>query len=151
MRLAHGTRKNSRVAELKRLSVETESLAGPRAFQNLHRLERSAEPLVARHPKAFELLGAVTKPDPEAEPAMRKHIDECGILGELQRMVKRREQNIRPNGDTRSARSYRRRRRHQRGQVAVVGKMMLGEPDRVEAERLRRRHLCKRRVIELAE
>src|SRR5712671_2185585 len=99
MRLAHRTRKNSRVTELKILSVETETLAGPRAFQDLHRLERSAEPLVARHPKAFELLGAVTKPDPEAEPAMRKHIDECGILGELQRMVKRRQQNIGADGN----------------------------------------------------
>src|SRR5713226_2893433 len=106
MRLAYGTRKNSRVAELKILSVETESLAGPRAFQNLHRLERSAEPLRTRHPEAFELLGPVTKPNSESKPAMRKHIDECGILGELQRMVKRREQNISPDSDTRRARSY---------------------------------------------
>src|SRR4029077_6206185 len=150
MRLAHRPRKNSRVAELEILSVEAEALAGPRAFQDLHRLERPAEPLFARHPEALELLGAVAKPDSEPQPAMRKHIDEGGIFGELQRMVKRREQNVGADSDARRARRYRCRRRHHRGQVAIVGEMMLSQPDRIEAERLRRGHLCKRRIVEIA-
>src|SRR5258707_15805443 len=94
MRLAYRTRKNSRVAELEILSVEAESLAGPCAFHDLNGLERSPEALRARHPEAFELLGAIAKPDPEADPPMRKHVDDCGVLGKLQRMVTRRHQNI---------------------------------------------------------
>ena len=39
-----------------------------------------------------------------------------------------------PIVDSRGARRDRRRRRHQRRQISVVGKMMLGQPDRIEPE-----------------
>ena len=150
MRLAYRPRQHAHVAELEVLSLETESLSGPRLLENLDRLQRTAESLRARHAEALELLGAVAEPNPEPKPAARDYVDEGCVLGQLQRMPKRREQDVGADADSRRARGDSGSGGHQRGQIAVVGEVMFGEPNGIEAELLGRLNLRQRFVIELS-
>src|SRR5271165_2661732 len=150
MRLAHGTRQHAHVSELEVLAVEAESLAGPRLLENLDRLQRTAESLRARHAEALELLGAVAEPKPEAKPPARDYVDEGRVLSQLQRMPKRREQDVGADGDAGGARGDSSRGGHQGGQIAVVGEMMFGEPNRIEAEPLGGLNLRERLVIKFS-
>src|ERR1700684_1015974 len=136
MRPTHRLGQHAHVSELEILAVETESLGGPRQLENLDGLERAAESLCARHAEAFELLSAVTKSNPQPEPAARDDIDEGGLLRQLQRMIERGQQDVGADGDAGGARRDSSGRGHQRGQVAVVGEMMLSEPDGIESESL---------------
>src|SRR5208282_1394177 len=150
MRLSYGPRKHAHVAELEILAVETESLAAPRKLENLDGLERAAESLRAWHAEALELLGPVAQANSQPEPAARDYIDERGVLGELERMIKRRQQDEGADGDAGGARRDGSRRGHQRGQIAVVGEMMLGEPDGIEAELLGGLNLRERFAVQIA-
>ena len=150
MRLAYRPRQHAHVAELKVLSLETESLSGPRLLENLDRLQRTAESLRARHAEALELLGAVAEPNPEPKPAARDYVDEGCVLGQLQRMPKRREQDVGADADSRRARGDSGSGGRQRGQIAVVGEVMFGEPNGIEAELLGRLNLRQRLVIKFA-
>src|ERR1700722_1955512 len=150
MRLTHRLRQHAHVSELEILAVETESIAGPCELENLNGLQRAAESLRTRHAEAFELLGAVSEAYPKSEPAAREDIDECGVLGQLQRVKKRRQQDVGADSDARSARRNSSSRGHQRRQVAVVGEVMLGEPDGIEAKLLGGLHLRKRLAIKIS-
>src|ERR1700722_2667029 len=138
MRLTYWTRQHAYVSEVEILSFETESFTGPRSLENLDGFERTAESLCARDAEAFEFLGTVAETNPETQPAARDYTDEPRALGQLQRMIERRQQNVGADGDAGRSRRDSRSRRHQRGQVTVVGEMMLGEPDGIEAEPLGR-------------
>src|SRR5258708_3748152 len=150
MRLADGPRQHAHVPELEILAVKTESLASPRELENLNCLERAAESLCTRDAEAVELLSTVAETNSKAKPPARYYIDERRVLSQLQRMVERRQQNIGADGDAGGARCDSRSRGHQRGQVAVVGEMMLGEPDGIEAELLGSLNLRQRLAIKVA-
>src|SRR5208283_4884268 len=117
---------------------------------NLDGLERPPESLCARNAEALELLRAVAQAKSQPEPAARDYIDEGRVLGKLKRMIKRRQQDVGADGDARRARRDGGSRRHQRGQVAVVGEVMLGEPDGIEAELLGGLNLRQRFAVEIA-
>src|SRR5258708_3811941 len=150
MRPTHRPRQHAHVSELEILAVETKSLAGPREFENLDSLERAAESLRARDAEAFELLSTVAETNSKPKPPARDYIDERRVLGQLQRMVERRQQDVRADRDAGRARRDSRSRGHQRGQITVVGEMMLGKPDGIEAKPLRSLNLGKRLAIKIA-
>src|SRR5579862_9186701 len=118
---------------MKILAVEVEALAFPRELQNLEGLQRAPEALLARNAEAVELILTIALPDAEPDAPARDHVDDRNILRELQRMLKRREQDEGSDLNTFGARGDRGRRRHHRGKIAVVGEVMLGEPDGIEA------------------
>src|SRR5580704_7981243 len=150
MRLAYRPRQHAHVAELEILSLETESLSGPRLLENLDRLQRAAKSLRARYAEALEFLGAVTEPNPEPQPAARDRVDEGCVLGQLEWMPKRREQDVGADGDSRRSRCNSGSGGHQRGQITVVGEVMFGEPNGIEAELLGRLNLRQRFVIKFS-
>src|SRR5271154_4828697 len=150
MRFAYRPRQHAHVAQLEILSLETESLPGPRPLENLDRLQRTAESLRARHAEALELLGAVAEPNPEPQPAARDYVDEGCVLGQLQRMPERREQDVGAHADSRRARGDSGSGGRQGGQIAVVGEVMFGEPNGIEAELLGRLNLRQRFAIKLS-
>src|SRR6267154_673700 len=75
---------------------------------------RAAESLRARDAEAFELLGTVAETNSKPKPPTRYYIDERRVLGELQRMVERRQQNIGADRYAGRARRDSRSRGHQR-------------------------------------
>src|SRR5580704_8599848 len=150
MRLAYRPRQHAHVAELEILSLETESLCGPRLLENLDRLQCAAKSLRAGYAEALEFLGAVAEPNPEPKPAARDRVDEGCVLGQLQRMPKRREQDVGADANSRRSRCDSGSGGRQRGQIAVVGEVMFGEPNGIEAELLGRLNLRQRFVIEIA-
>jgi len=150
MRLRYGPRQHAHVAELEIPAVETESLTAPRKLEDLDGLERADQSLCARHAEALELLGPIAQANSEPEPAARDYIDESRVLSKLQRMIKRRQQDEGADGDAGRARRDGSRRGHQCGQIAVVGEMMLGEPDGIEAELLGDLCLCERFAVQIA-
>src|ERR1700685_4181836 len=125
MRPTHRLRQHAHVSELEILAVETESLAGTRQLENLDSLERAAESLCARHAEALKFLGTIAETNSKPQPPAREYIDERGVLSQLQRVIERGQQDVGADGDARGARGDSSGRRHQRGQVAVVGEMML--------------------------
>src|SRR5260370_40252003 len=150
MRPTHRPRQPAHVSELEILAVKTETLAGPRELENLDSLERAAESLSARDTEAFDLLSTVAETNSKAEPPARYYIDERRVLSQFQWMIERRQQDVGADRDAGGARGDSRSRGHQRGQVAVVGEMVLGEPDGIEAESLGRFNLGKRLAIKIA-
>src|SRR5258707_14585027 len=119
MRLTYRTRQHAHVSELEILAVEAESFTGPRSFQNLDSFECTAESLSARDAEAFEFLGTIAEANPEPEAPTRDYVNERRVLGQLQWMIERRQQNVGADGDARRARGDSRSRGHQRGQVTV--------------------------------
>src|ERR1700739_717964 len=136
MRPTHRRWQHAHVSELEILAVKTESLAGPCEFENLDGLKCAAEPLLARDAEDLELLGAIAESHSQPETPARQYVDEGCVLGQLQRMRERREQDVGADREARRALCDSRSRGHQGGQITVVGEMMLGEPDRIEAEAL---------------
>src|SRR5581483_7368428 len=94
MRPAYRTRPHERIAKAEKLSLEAEGFSGPCALEDLDGLKRAAQALGARNLKTIELLGAVAQPDSEPQAAVRDHVDERGVLGQAQGMVKRGEQDV---------------------------------------------------------
>jgi hypothetical protein len=66
-------------------------------------------------------------------------------------MLKRHQQDEGADGDAAGARRDRGGDRHHRGLVAVVGEVMLGEPDRIEARGLDRLGLREHLGVEIGE
>src|ERR1700689_502905 len=149
MRPTDWPRQHAHVSEFEILAVKTESLSSPRQLENLDSLKRAAESLRARHAEALEFLGTVAQTNPKSQAAARDYIDEGRVLGQLQRMEKRRQQDVGADGDAGGARRDRSRRGHQRRQIPVVSEMMLCEPDGIEADLLGGLNLRERLAIEI--
>src|SRR5438067_249300 len=119
---------------MEKFAVEAESIAGPCALQNLDRLERAAEALRARDAEAVELFLTIALAEAEAQASVGDDIDDRGILGDFQRMLKWREQDEGADGHLFCARGDCGGSGKHRGEIAIVSEVMFGEPDGVVAE-----------------
>ena len=89
-----------------------------------------------RDAEGLELLDAVAQADTEDQPAAGDRVDDGGVLGDAQRVMQGKQQHPRADVDAAGAGGNGGGRREQRGAVAVIEEVMLGEPDVIVAHRL---------------
>jgi len=116
--------------------VVGERIAAPRLRQDpedlLHR--RAATAHVGAQPGVLDLRPA--KPEPERQPAVAQQLDGRRVLREAERVMHRREDDAGADLDPGRRLREGRADHEQRGHVAVVDEVVLGRPDRGEAEPL---------------
>ena len=85
----------------------------------------------------FELRDAVPGPEPEVDAATRHDVDQRRLLGDLDRMVERRDHDRGAEPDAPGPRCDRGEEREWLRHVTVVEEVVLGRPHRMRAETLR--------------
>src|SRR3954451_5639643 len=85
----------------------------------------------------LELRDAVPGPEPEVDAATRHDVDQCRLLGDLDRMVERRDHDRSTEPDPPGTRRDRGEEREWLRDVPVVEEVVLGRPHRMRAETLR--------------
>jgi hypothetical protein len=136
MRPADGPRQHPHVIEIEMPAGKAEALASPRAPHDFDGLQRAAEALLARQLEARKLLRAIGRADSQAQAPVGDHVDHRRIFGQAQRMIEGRQQHIGADRDAPRAGGDGGQCRHDRRQIAVVGKVMFGQPYRIEARSL---------------
>src|SRR3989442_4767082 len=133
-------------AEVVELAVVNERRLGPRADQHVEGLVHPLSAVVAPQPIADELVfvevGPV--PDPDVEAAVGKVVEERELCREADRMTQRQLDHREADPDPRGARGHHAGERDRVAVHALAREVVLGEPDAVEARRLREaglRHL----------
>src|SRR5438034_3405789 len=113
-----------------------ERFPSPCQPSDLHQLvgSRAAEPPIDA--QCGELLDPIAGSNPELKPATAELIDYGRVLREANRVLEWGEEY--PRAQARGAGPHAEGGKHRKhgGKVAIVGHVMLGKPDRVEAERL---------------
>ena len=117
-------------------AVVGERVVGPQALEHVEALAEAAQALAPVDAVPGELVAGVALAEPDVDAAVRQHVERGDVLGEADGVVQRQQQEVeadphpfRPGGDGGGEGDDRRR-------VAVVGEVVLGEPDGVVAERL---------------
>jgi hypothetical protein len=131
-------RRHGELVEREVLAVEGEWLTRPRPPQHLDGLLGSRAALLARHPEVGELLVPVAGREAQIQPAAGEQVGDRGVLGQPQRVVQRGEQHRGAQPDAPRAGAQGGDHGEQRGQVAVVDQVVLGQPHGVEAPALGR-------------
>jgi hypothetical protein len=90
---------------------------------------------------AQELLRTVAASQPHYQPSATEDVQGGGLLGQSEGVVERQHPDGYAQPDALGPRRDGCQQHARRGRDAVVGVMVLGEPDRVEAEPLREHHL----------
>jgi hypothetical protein len=85
------------VVELPVASMVRDAVLGPEAANDLDALRETAHALGHRHLEDGELLGPVAEPDTKHEPPARNHVQEGADLGQLNRVVQRQQDQVRPH------------------------------------------------------
>jgi hypothetical protein len=116
---------------------------GPRADHHLQRLLHPLAAVVAPQSVADELVLVVVGPVPDAdvEPAGGQVVEEGELRGQADRMAKRELQHGEADPDPRRARRHHAGERDGIAVDALAREVVLGEPDAVEAGRLREARL----------
>jgi hypothetical protein len=96
-----------------------------------------ADPLGTRDAERVELRRPVAKSEAKLKPPAAQLVDHRGVLGEPDRVLKRREDDRSSDADRDRPRSDCGEHWEERRQVAIVSDMVLREPDGLEAKRLR--------------
>ena len=109
-----------------------EGLPGPGLACDLDALDQAGDPLAPRHAQGSELLVAVAEPQTEEEPPAAEQRDLRRILSEEQRVVQWRKDHPRPEDQPIGARRDGAEEREDGRRVAVVGEVVLPEPEAVE-------------------
>jgi hypothetical protein len=123
--------------------------AGPGAASDLDKLVGSRAAFGPRDPQRAELLDPIAGRNPEFQPAATQVVDDGGILSEADRVLEGSEDDRGSQSHGRGSHRERREHREHGREVALVGHVVLGQPDRLEPERLRRLHLIQHLAIKL--
>ncbi len=107
--------------------VDVCRLARPEPLQQADALFDQCGPAATVDAEHLELLVAVPDPDDVDHPAAAEQVDDGQILGQLHRLVEREQQGADGDGQALGARRDGRGERHGRGQVTVVGPVVLAE------------------------
>src|SRR5207245_8087758 len=119
------------------LALVGEPFRRPGQTEDLHRLDRSAQPLANRHAEHPELLLTPPEPEPKDESAAGDEVD-CGrVLRQAKWVVERCEHHPGPELDVFGRGGERCECREQRSKIAVAGAVVLAHPRRVESQGLR--------------
>ena len=137
MRALHGLGQDLHgFADLPELAVVGDLLLGPGADDDVEALVVHPAAVLHRQVEAEELVRLVGAPGAEQQPPARQHVDQGEIRRRAQRVVERNDDDrgadldpARPRGDGCGVNLG-------RGDDAVVREQVLGEPHRVEAQRL---------------
>ena len=134
VRLLHRLGGDGDIVELEVPSPVAHPRRRPGGDQQLDDLVGARAPLRLRHAHHLELLEPVSRGDSQVEAPAAEGVDHGHVLGEAQRVVQRRQQYRRAEAHPPRAHGHRAEHRHQPGQVALVGEVVLGQPRRAEAE-----------------
>src|SRR5439155_3487424 len=118
--------------EVKDPAVELEGLGTPRGPEDPDGLPEPPARLGLRDAEALELLGPPSCADPEDETPGGNAAHRCGVLGEAEGVVQRRQHHAGADLDGAGGGGDRRRRHCQRRHPAVVHEVVLRGPHRVE-------------------
>ncbi len=146
----HGPRPHAHVGEAKAPAFERHAVLAPGAAQDLEPLVHPRDALGARDAEGGELRVNVAHAGAEHHPSAREVVEHRQVLGELQRVAEREQQDVLTDRDALGDGGDRAAHRDRRGQIAVLDEMVLGEPDVVEAEPVDQRDLLERPGVELA-
>src|SRR5438445_1240604 len=122
------------VADRVTLALKGDALLGHQAAHDLDALAQAQTALIARNIETCKFAGYVTLPETQIETAVRERVDRYRLLGDVQRFMQGHQEDKRADADSFGPRGDRGRERHHRGRIAVIDKMMFGEPNRVETE-----------------
>ena len=135
---------------------------GPDAPCDLDQLLGAPRALGDRHAEQLELPLAVAEAEPDLQPSAAQLVEHGDVLGEADRVLERAEQDRRADAHRRRSLRDRGQHREDGRQVAVVGHVVLGDPDGFVAQLLRQgdlvevlgvepvvRHVPLRRVAEV--
>ena len=98
----------------------------------------------------LELRNAVARSEAEVKPPAADEVDDRGLLGQLGRVVERRDDDRCADARHLGAGRHRGGQREGLGQVAVVEAVVLGQPDGVAAKALRLLAHLQREAVEAA-
>ena len=125
-------------AHLEELALVRERRLGPRARQDLERLGAALAAVVAAEAVAHELVLVVQAAAAHAdvEPAVAQVVEQRQLHREPDRMAERQLDDGKADAHPARARGERARERDRVAVDRLAGEVVLGEPDRVEADRL---------------
>jgi hypothetical protein len=115
-------------------ALPQEGLARPGQPQERDGLADRLPAVLEAPAEHLELARPVAAADAEDQPAVRRELRHRGVLGELDRVVERREHDRGAEPDPLRARAHRAREDERRRVVAVRGAVVLAEPHAIEAE-----------------
>ena len=95
-------------------------------------------------PEAGEFDRSTAYADADDRPAIGELVEQVAVLGETQRMVERRHRDAEAQPRALDLRRQVRREHERVGKGVVVGEVVLGEEDRVEAGRVGFERLLRR-------
>ena len=136
MRLAHRLGRDVDRPQTIVLPRERERRLGPGAAHHRDALLGERYPVGAPPPERLELLVAVAHAEAEHHATAGEHVDGGDVLRQLERVVERQQQDVGRELHLLRARRDRGQQWNRRRRVAVLGEVVLGDPDRVEAELL---------------
>jgi hypothetical protein len=119
--------------EIEKLALERDGLAGKSATDYFERLVGARAALLGRHAETGELFAFEADPDAKLEATAGDHINGCNILGKAYRIVERHQQHAGCDTDPVGAGGDRRGGGQDRGKIAVLDEVVLGQPDIVIA------------------
>ena len=114
--------------------VVRHAILGPEAADDLDTFGEAAHALGHRHLEDGELFGPVAESDAEHEAPAGDHVHEGGGLGQLDRVVERQQDQVRPDPQPLDLGRQALEHRQERKVVEPWGDVMLPSPDRVEPQ-----------------
>ena len=129
--------------------LKRQGLALPQATNDFEALIRARAALFAGNREALKLLDFIPHAHTQLEPATRNHVHRGRVFGQPDRIVEGQEHHARPDMDFPGPRGNRRGNRQQRRRIAILDKMVLGQPDIVKAVFLAPDDLVDDFVVEL--
>ena len=129
--------------------LKRQGLALPQATNDFEALIRTGAALFAGNREALKLLDFISNTHTQLEPATRNHVHRGRVFSHPDRIVKRQEHHARPDMNFLGPRGNRGGNRQQRRRIAILDKMVLGQPDIVKAVLLAPYDLVDDFVVEL--
>src|SRR5262249_54495107 len=122
-------------------ALEIHAVPGPGLKEDLHAFFHAPAALLLGNAVAVELHRSVTAAEADDQATATDNVERSGLLGQAQRVMKRN--HVDGDGQLDSCRTggHGGQKHAWSGGQAVVGVVVLGEPDRVEAEFFGQDHL----------
>ncbi len=133
-RLLGGRGRHDDVVEAEVLALVGEPLAAPGQLEDLDGLVGTRATLALGHAEHGEFVRLVAGREPDVEAAAGQLVDHGQVLGQPQRVVQRGQQDRGAEAGRGGSHRQRAQRGAQRRQVALLAEVVLGQPDRGEAE-----------------
>ena len=121
--------------------MKAELLAGKAMAQHLDAFVRQRHAARDGQAEAAELVRRIAHADADFDPAIADIVEYRQVLGQADRVIERQQADVARQPHMLGARSDGAGHRHPRRQVAVIEKVMLGEPHEIQSEPIEHDHL----------